>query len=54
VSAEAFEVEATVADQSELDAIVDRLRANSVSIWSLRRRQLTLEEAFLRIVEESR
>jgi ABC-2 type transport system ATP-binding protein len=40
--------------QPEVDALVDRLRAESVSIVSMRRRTLTLEEAFLQIVQEAK
>ena len=53
VSDSAFEVELVASAQSVVDKAIDQLRANSISIWSLRRRQLTLEEAFLKAVEES-
>ena len=53
VSGTAFEVEMLAPDQSVVDKVIDQLRASSISIWSLRRRQLTLEEAFLKAVEES-
>jgi len=40
----------SVADQVELDGTVDRLRAADVSVLSLARRKLTLEEVFLQVV----
>ncbi|MCR9199116.1 MAG: ABC transporter ATP-binding protein [Planctomycetaceae bacterium] len=43
---------ALIKEQSELDAVVDALRAAHVSIVSMKRRELTLEEAFLDIVKE--
>lgn len=50
VAAEAFQVEVGAPDQSDVDAIIDSLRVHGVSIWSLRRKEVTLEEAFLEIV----
>jgi len=47
------EVQLELAGQIEVDETVDRLRAGSVSIHSMRRRELTLEEAFLQIVLET-
>lgn len=44
-------IEASAADQPGLDGLVDRLRAESISIRSITRRELTLEEAFLRVLE---
>lgn len=46
----AFEVEVLVNSQSEIDALVDSLRASGISIWRLIRREQTLEEVFIRIV----
>lgn len=43
---------ASITAQSELDEVVDSLRAAHVSILSMKRRELTLEEAFLDIVKE--
>ena len=38
-------------DQPNVDRLVDALRAKDISIVSMRRRELTLEEAFLHVVE---
>jgi ABC-2 type transport system ATP-binding protein len=40
----------SVADQDEMDQLVDTLRANAVSIRRLSREQVTLEDAFLKLV----
>ena len=50
VAADAFEVEVRVHSQSELDKLVDTLRAEQVSIWKIARREQTLEEVFMNIV----
>lgn len=50
VRAGAFEAEVRLSDQSDIDALVDRLRAAGVSIWRLTRREQTLEEVFIGIV----
>ena len=50
VKEDAYECEVRVTGQTELDQIVDALRAQDVSIWKLGRREFTLEEAFLEIV----
>lgn len=49
---EGFKVELTVADQAAIDTLIDRLRAESVSIHSISRQRVTLEDAFLKIVTE--
>ena len=46
----AFAVEVRVARQEELDALVDTLRSEDVSIWRLALREQTLEEVFIGIV----
>lgn len=43
---------AQLKEQAEVDAVVDVLRKSGVSIVNMRRRELTLEEAFLEIVKE--
>ena len=47
-----FLVEVDLKTQAEIDGLVDRLRAESVSLVSLERRRVTLEDAFLQIVDE--
>jgi ABC-2 type transport system ATP-binding protein len=42
-----------VPNQSDLDFVVDQLRAGEVSILSLARRRMTLEDAFLKLVGNS-
>ena len=49
---EQFKVKVTLKDQSEVDALVDDLRSNGVSIQGLARQQVTLEDAFLKIVSD--
>ncbi len=44
--------ELTVADQAALDKVIDSLRQNGISIWSLKRQQFSLEDAFLQIVRD--
>lgn len=48
--AEQFTVRVSIKDQPAVDALVDQLRSNQVSINSLARQQDTLEDAFLKIV----
>lgn len=45
-----FNVELVVADQDAMDLLVDALRNQGVSIHSMSRKRLTLEDAFLKIV----
>ena len=45
---------AQLKEQSAIDGVVDGLRQANVSIISMRRREFTLEEAFLKIVEEGK
>lgn len=45
-----FECQVRVPRQSDVDQLIDRLRQAEVSIAGIRRRELTLEEAFLEIV----
>lgn len=47
-----LDVHALVPDQAQVDQVVDRLRGQTVSVLSMQRRDLTLEEAFLQIVQE--
>jgi len=49
-----FEVLLKTTDQRAIDASVDRLRQNSVSLISMSRNRQTLEEAFLGILERAR
>jgi ABC-2 type transport system ATP-binding protein len=49
-----FEVTLPVDDQGSIDALVDDLRRRGLSLVSLARRRQTLEEAFLRIIQEAR
>lgn len=46
------DVHASVAEQTDVDQVVDALRGKSISLLSMQRRDLTLEEAFLQIVQE--
>jgi len=54
VAVDAFEVEITIPSQSELDRLVDTLRADGISIWQIARREKTLEEVFMNIVGADR
>ena len=47
------QVDAKLPDQPSVDQAVDALRRAGISILSMRRRDMTLEEAFLEIVKES-
>lgn len=48
-----FRVEFKQLEQNDVDRLVDQLRTANVSILSLHRLELTLEEAFLQVVEPS-
>ncbi len=48
-----LDIHAVVPEQEQVDRVVDRLRRNGISLVSMNRRDFTLEEAFLRIVEEA-
>ena len=48
-----LQIDAKLADQAAVDRTIDSLRAAGISILSMKRRDLTLEEAFLEIVKES-
>jgi len=48
-----FRVRLQVAGQDNIDQLVDQLRARDVSLVSLARKRLTLEDAFLQIVESN-
>ena len=48
----AFSVKVTLADQNTLDTLIDRLRANGVSLLSMKRQESSLEDAFLKIVSD--
>lgn len=47
-----FTVEATVEDQNAIDALVDLLRKNGVSLLALQHQHVSLEDAFLKIVDD--
>ncbi len=46
-----FDVEAAIEQQPDVDALIDRLRNENVSIVSLQRPRVSLEDAFLQIVD---
>jgi ABC-2 type transport system ATP-binding protein len=48
-----LDVYARLPEQHQVDSVVDVLRSRGVSLLSMKRRDLTLEEAFLQIVRES-
>lgn len=50
VSAEAVEAELRVAGQPEVDALIDALRREGISVYRLARRDQTLEEVFMTLV----
>ena len=50
VGADRFQIGMRVADQSEIDGAIDRLRKAGVSIYSMTPRRMTLEEAFLQLI----
>jgi len=47
-----LDIHAVVPEQAQVDHVVDRLRRDGISLISMNRRDFTLEEAFLRIVED--
>lgn len=47
-----FTVEATIKDQHAVDSLVDSLRGRKVSIVGLKKEQISLEDAFLKIVDD--
>jgi ABC-2 type transport system ATP-binding protein len=47
-----FGVTARFANQEGIDALLDRLLKNKISLISLQRKQISLEDAFLRIVDD--
>lgn len=47
-----FEVDVTVTDQNKVDALVDAIRSHGVSLIKLEKRTVSLEDAFLKIVED--
>jgi ABC-2 type transport system ATP-binding protein len=49
-----LDVHASVPEQHKVDRIIDVLRDRGISLLSMKRRDLTLEEAFLQIVQESK
>lgn len=51
--APAFQVAVDVPNQASVDALIDRLRAAEVSFVSIRPRQLSLEDVFMRVVESA-
>ena len=53
VTSEACEVEVRATQQTELDQMVDALRAAQVSVFRMARRERTLEEVFMDLVEEA-
>jgi len=48
-----LDVHANIPEQSEIDRLIDEIRRREISLLSMKRRDLTLEEAFLKIVKES-
>ena len=46
-----FVVRATMKSQLELDALIDRLRSEKISVISLQQGKVSLEDAFLQIVD---
>lgn len=53
VALDAYEVEVRATQQTELDQMVDALRAAQVSVFRMARRERTLEEVFMDLVEEA-
>lgn len=53
VASDAYEVEVRATQQTELDQMVDALRAAQVSVFRMARRERTLEEVFMDLVEEA-
>lgn len=47
-----FVVRVTLKDQAEVDALIDDVRQKGVSIYGLERQQVSLEDAFLKIVSD--
>jgi ABC-2 type transport system ATP-binding protein len=47
-----FGVSVQLDEQSQVDDLIDRLRAEKISLISLERRRVSLEDAFLQIVDE--
>jgi ABC-2 type transport system ATP-binding protein len=48
-----LDVSVSVPDQSDVDRLVDSLRRQNISLLSMKRKDLTLEDAFLEIVREA-
>lgn len=48
-----LDVAVQVPEQSEIDRLVDRIRGQNISLLSMKRKDLTLEDAFLEIVTEA-
>ncbi len=49
-----FKVQLTQIEQDDLDRLIDELRKSDIRIQTLSRRELTLEEAFLQVVEPTK
>lgn len=47
-----FVVKADISDQSDVDRLVDSIRQHNVSLLGLEKHKVTLEDAFLKIVDE--
>jgi ABC-2 type transport system ATP-binding protein len=47
-----FHVGVAIQDQNQVNVLIDALRSGNVSIYSMSRRKMTLEDAFLDIVQE--
>ena len=47
-----FVVRANIGGQTDLDSLIDRLRGSNISIVRLERPRVSLEDAFLKIVDE--
>jgi len=52
LSDQMFNVRVSAPDQLAVDALIDKLRTNSVSIQGMARQQVSLEDAFLKIVSD--
>lgn len=48
-----FRIRCQVENQEQIDSLVDQLRSGQVSLVSLARKQITLEDAFLQIIESN-
>jgi len=49
---QSFTVQLTLAEQNDVDKLIDRLRSSGVSVAGLTRQQFSLEDAFLKIINQ--